>query len=122
MSQKMKARVYKALGLGFSILPGAIAALTYFPVWVQTREGCFSLIALCLLGLCALPARRVLRRAYRNPSPWLLWLTLLVGLTLAEGLIGELRCVAAVGLPFSLVGAVFFRLAHLTEEKTREST
>lgn len=121
MSQKMKARVYKVLGLGFSILPGAVTALTYFPLWIQTREGCFSLVALCLLGLCALPAGRVLRRAYRNPSPWLLWLTLLVGLTLAEGLIEELRCVAAVGLPFSLVGAVFFRLSHLTEEKRNES-
>lgn len=116
----MRAKIYKAVGLALCVLPPALTALSYFPLWLGERESTFSVLSVCVLFLCALPFHRILREKLKSPSAWQMWLILLILLSLVRNIIDGLRAVACVAVPTSLLGAVFFALAK--RETTRNGT
>ncbi|MDD6981544.1 MAG: hypothetical protein PUJ21_07405 [Clostridia bacterium] len=116
----MRAKIYKAVGLALCVLPPALTALSYFPLWLEKRESTFSLLSVCVLFLCALPFHRILREKLKSPSAWQMWLILLILLSLFRNIIDGLRAVACVAVPTSLLGAVFFALAK--RETARNET
>ncbi len=111
MQKTWQARLLKLLGLLLCVLPPAITALTYFPLWIGKTDSALSVMAILVLSLCALPFWRVLRDALRSPSAWMMWLILFLALSLLESLCEGLRVVALVGCPTSLLGAVCFYFA-----------
>ncbi len=107
-----KQTVYKILGILLCVLPAAITALAYFPLWIQDGKSTISVLSLLILALCAIPARRILKRVLRSPSAWQLWLALWILTSVLDPIISGMRAVSAVAFPTSVLGALFFRLAR----------
>lgn len=114
----MRARVYKIIGLCLAVLPPAVTALCYFPLWFSSRGSAFSVLSILLLALCLLPFRRVIRDYMKSPSAWQMWFLLWVGLTLFARICNGLRAVACVGSLSGLIAEVFFFLSRRASEKT----
>lgn len=113
----MRARVYKVVGLCLSVIPPAVTALCYFPLWFSSRGSAFSVLSILLLALCLLPFRRAIRDYMKSPSAWQMWFVLWVGLTLFARICNGLRVVACVGSLSGLAGEVFFWLARRASER-----
>ena len=118
----MRARVYKIIGLCLSVIPPAVTALCYFPLWFSSRGSAFSVLSVLLLALCLLPFRRAIRDYMKSPSAWQMWFVLWVGLTLFARICNGLRVVACVGSLSGLVGEVFFYLSRRASEGTGRGT
>lgn len=118
----MRARVYKVVGLCLSVIPPAVTALCYFPLWFSSRGSAFSVLSILLLALCLLPFRRAIRDYMKSPSAWQMWFVLWVGLTLFARICNGLRVVACVGSLSGLAGEVFFWLARRASERTGAGT
>lgn len=118
----MRARVYKIIGLCLSVIPPAVTALCYFPLWFSSRGSAFSVLSVLLLALCLLPFRRAIRDYMKSPSAWQMWFVLWVGLTLFARICNGLRVVACVGSLSGLVGEVFFYLSRRASEGTSRGT
>lgn len=114
----MRARVYKIIGLCLAVLPPAVTALCYFPLWFSSRGSAFSVLSILLLALCLLPFRRAIRDYMKSPSAWQMWFILWVGLTLFARICNGLRVVACVGSLSGLVAEVFFYLSRRASERT----
>ncbi len=115
-----KPLLFKIIGILLCVLPAAVTALTYFPLWMQSERSAVSVLSVAVLALCAIPARRVIARTLRSPSAWQFWGVMWIALTMLNAISEGLRAVSAVAFPTSLLGAVFFRLgsrAALNEEK-----
>ncbi len=104
--------LFKIIGICLCTLPAAIATLAHFPLWLGEERTAVSALSVAVLALCAIPFRRVLKRVFRSPSAWQLWLVLWILLSVLNPIIVGLRAVCAVACPSSLLGAVFFRLAR----------
>ena len=108
-----KRRLLKAIGYALCVVPATLSALEHFPLWISETKTCLSLLGVLLLALCLWPFKRGLQKVWKNPSVWMLWLCLYVFLKLTIPLAQGLFAVAGVALPFSLLGAVCFRLSHM---------
>ena len=111
----MRVRVYKIIGLCLAVIPPAVTALCYFPLWFSSRGSAFSVLSILVLALCLLPFRRVIRDYMKSPSAWQMWFLLWVGLTLFARIANGLRAVACVGSLSGLLGELFFCLARRAE-------
>jgi len=112
MTPAKRAMLFKAAGLLLCTVPAAVTALFQFPLWIRHDDSTLSLLSVLVLCLCAIPFRRVLSECLRSPSAWQMWLVLWLALTLLEPLFSGLRIVALIALPFSVLGAVCFRIAR----------
>lgn len=110
---KTKRRLLKAIGYALCVVPASLSALEHFPLWLGETKSSLSLFGILLLLLCLWPFKRGLKRVWKNPSIWMLWLCLYVFLKLLLPLARGLFAVAGVALPFSLLGAVCFRLSRI---------
>lgn len=113
ISSKKKIIIYNFLGFIFSILPPAIAVISYFPIWSE-RSGTsvFSGFALFLLVICALPLFKFLKKMLSCASIWMFWFLLFIFLYLMKGILNELIVIAFTGFIFGIIGALFFKLAE----------
>jgi len=110
---KTKRKLLKAMGYALCVVPAALSALEHFPLWLSETKSSLSLLGVLLLALCLWPFKRGLKKVWKNPSIWMLWLCLYIGLKLTVPLAQGLLAVAGVALPFSLLGAVCFRLSRM---------
>ena len=117
MGKNVKSLLCKILGYALCIVPAFVCTLFQFPLWVQDKNSCLSLLSLFLLCLCILPLWRMIKEGLKSPSAWKLWLILLILFTVVEHIIVGLRVIALVACPTSALGAVFFRLAKQNETK-----
>lgn len=120
MGKNVKSLVYNILGYVLCIVPATICTLTQFPLWMQDRNSCLSLLSLGVLGLCVLPLWRMIKEGLKSPSAWKLWLILFLTFTVVEHIIIGLRIIALVAFPTSALGAVLFRLAKREKDKKQE--
>lgn len=116
----MRVRVYKIIGLCLAVIPPAVTALCYFPLWFSSRGSAFSVLSILVLALCLLPFRRVIRDYMKSPSAWQMWFLLWVGLTLFARIANGLRAVACIGSLSGLLGELFFYLARRAERTAAE--
>lgn len=107
----MKKLILRILGLVLCVLPPALTALEYFPLWLRDGEKTLSAFALLLLLLAAIPLWRHVKRLLSSPSIWSVWLLLWLFFSLFATLIEGLRAVAFMGFAGGLPGAVCLRLA-----------
>ena len=107
-------RLFILLGYLFSVLPAALAAVTYFPVLHGRGESgqAVSLGAVILLSIALLPLIRTVRGFFRSPSAWKVWLAFFLVFYVTEAIASEMLAVSSIGLIGSLIGLVFFRLAY----------
>ncbi len=120
MKTQTAIRLYKIIGLLLCTVPAAVTTLLHFPLWLSREDSGFSVLSILVLSLCAIPARRMLRDFFRNPSAWKMWLVLWILFTVTDNLIDGLRAVACVACPASALGALFFWLAKRQEKKLSE--
>ena len=119
---KTKRQLLKAMGYALCVVPATLSALEHFPLWLGDTKTSLSLFGVILLALCLWPFKRGLKKVWKNPSLWMLWLCLYLFLKLLLPLAQGLFAVAGVALPFSLLGAVCFRLSRMgiRESEDRE--
>ena len=108
----MKRKVFFILGALFSVLPPAIATLSYFPLWVKAGPT-HTVSGLCALALviCATPLLRIAMRHLRTPSLPLFWTLAYLLLKCFSAVIVELCMIAFVGACSNIIGALFFHLS-----------
>lgn len=109
----MKRKIFFIIGTLFSILPPALATLSYFPLWVeagasQTVSGLCALV----LVICAVPLLRIVMRHLRTPSLPLFWTVAYLLLKSLSSIISELCVIAFIGACSNLLGMFFFYLAR----------
>lgn len=117
----MKRKVFFILGALLSVLPPALATLSYFPLWVEAgaTQTVSGLCALTLV-ICAVPLFRIVMRHLRTPSLPLFWTLAYLLLKCLASIISELCLIAFVGACSNIVGALFFHLAKKTRPATGE--
>ena len=117
----MKRKVYFILGALLSVLPPALATLSYFPLWVEAgaTETVSGLCAFALV-ICAVPLLRIVTRHLRTPSLPLFWSIAYLLFKCLSSIIVELCVIAFVGACSNIVGALFFHLAKKNHQGVRE--
>ena len=112
MNKLVKRIVFTSLGLIFSVIPPALAVLLYFPVWVKSgAEYVVSGFAALLMIISLLPLFRLIRRALKSPSAYVIWLILFLVFLLVSRIADQMIVISFTGLVGSLIGAIFFGLA-----------
>ena len=112
MQSSLKAKILNIAALVLSVVPPAVTALCYFPLWLGERASALSILSLLVLALCCIPFWRVIKEAFRSPSAWMLWLVIFLFTSLFESICAGLRVVALVGCLAGAVGALLFYLAR----------
>ena len=116
-----KILVYNILGYIFCIVPASICTIYHFPLWMQNKNSCISLLSVVALFLCMIPLWRMIKECFKTPSAWKIWLLLLLVFTAVEHIIVGLRVIACVAFPTSVIGGLFFLLAKRAKEKEEET-
>ena len=114
----MKRKVFLILGASLSVLPPALATLSYFPLWVEAGST-QTISGLCALALviCAVPLLRIAARHLRTPSLPLFWTVAYLLLRSLASIVSQLSVIAFVGACSNLLGALFFHLAKRSARK-----
>ena len=108
----MKKAVLRILGLLLCVLPPAVTALEYFPLWLGDGEKTVSALALFLLLATAIPLWRHVKKLLASPSIWSVWLVLWLFFTLFSSLIEGLTAISLMGFLGGLPGALLLRVAR----------
>ena len=104
--------VLRALALLISVLPPALAALSYFPLWSSVgADTALSGFTAFLLLLAAVPIFRLIRRMLATPSAWMMWLIIFLLFLALSRVADEMVVVSFVGFVSNGLGAVLFKLA-----------
>ncbi|MBO5788884.1 MAG: hypothetical protein J6R42_02945 [Clostridia bacterium] len=115
-----KAFIFTLIGYIFSILPPVLVAIEHFPLWIKAGEkSTCSALGVMVLLLCLIPLKRGISQALRSPAAWQMWLILFLVLYFTQYIAQGLMAVALVAFPFSVLGAIMFRLAKKCKEEER---
>ena len=110
--------ILRALAIIISVVPPAIATLSYFPLWKD--EGALPLlsgICLALMLASAAPVLKLLREHLATPSVPLIWLTVFIAFAALGRIANEVAAIALVGTVSNAVGAILFRAAAAGEKR-----
>ena len=100
------------VGFSLCILPPAICALSYFPLWKSAGyASCIAGGAAVLLILCAVPLYKLLRKVLASFSAYMMWLLLFVLFFALSKIADEMTVISLVGFVGNLLGAICFRLS-----------
>lgn len=122
----MKAKLYKGiilrtLGIVVSVLPPAITALSYFPLWCAAGgEYVVSGFVALLLLLCVLPLFNIIKALLRSPSVWVMWLIAFIAFFSLSKIADEMVVISFIGFVSNVVGAILFKLAMGEGENSDE--
>lgn len=112
MYDTKKQLILRILGLIISVIPPAIAVISFFPIW---REGgaevMLSGLALCLLLISAIPLFRTVKSVLRSPSAPIIWFIVFILFFALSKIADDITVIAFVGFVSNLIGAIFFNLA-----------
>ena len=99
-------------GILLCIVPPAVCTLLYFPFWKSVSyTHCIAGGGALILVLCLLPLYKLIIKATKSASSYLLWLVMFL-LFVALSKIGEqMTVISFVGFVGNLLGAICFRLA-----------
>ena len=97
------------IGLAVSIIPPAIAALSYFPLWKERGGGAMlSGVAVFLLLISAVPLIKTVKRILKSPASYTVWLILFILFALVSAIAAEMKVISFVGFISNLIGALIF--------------
>ncbi len=104
--------VLTALGALVSVVPPALAVMSYFPIWAaRSGEAALSGFTLLLLLIAALPLSRLIKRMIKSPSVPFVWFILFLIFFALSHIANEMVVISLIGFISNLVGAILFRLA-----------
>lgn len=106
-------RALRLIGFLFSVLPPALAALSYFPLW-RSEGSHSSLSGICALLLClsAVPICKYLARKLASPAAYMLWLIIFLVFFFLSRVADEMTVIAFTGFVGNLIGALCFKLSE----------
>ena len=109
------------LGFALCIVPPAVCALTYFPLWKTAGyASCLAGGAVLVLTVCFVPIYKLLTRVMKSYSSYVMWLILfLIFFTLSK-IADQMTVISLVGFVSNLLGEVCFRIArrgNVTDEE-----
>ena len=102
------------LGILLCVVPPAVCTLLYFPLWkISGYAYCIAGGTALLLVICLLPLYKLIIRATKSASSYLLWLIMFL-LFVALSKIGEqMTVISFVGFISNLAGAICFKLGRI---------
>lgn len=99
------------LGVTVSVLPAAVAALCYFPIWVaKGGEVVVSGFTAFLLAIAALPLYKLLKKLLASPSSWVMWTIAFLLFLLLSRVAREMTVISFVGMISNIVAAIIFKI------------
>ena len=111
MTYRTKYYIFTVLGMVLCIVPAVIAVLRYFPLWLDSAQKRISVMSILLLAICVLPLWRQIKAALKSPSVWQVYLFAGLILFALDKVAGDIAMVFLIACPFSVGGALLFRLA-----------
>ncbi len=115
MRREIKRALCGAVGTAVSVIPTALAVISYFPMWVaEGGESILSGFTALLLILTAVPLFRLIRRLLHSPSAWMMWLVAFLLFFLLSRIADEMTVISFVGLVSNIVGALIYRIGGKT--------
>ena len=113
MKEKLyKSIILRALGVLVSVLPPALATISYFPVWCAAGgEYVVSGFVLLLLLLSAMPLFNLIKRLLASPAVWVMWLVAFIVFFSLSRIAEEMVIISFVGFVSNVIGAILFKLA-----------
>lgn len=110
-----------AVGTAVSIIPTAVAVLSYFPLWIsEGGESVLSGFCALLLILTAVPLYRLIKRLLRSPSAWVMWLVTFLAFFFLSRIADEMTVISFVGVVSNVIGALIFRIGAGRCDKASE--
>ena len=111
--KKIKYPLLAALAVAVSVIPVAIATVSYFSLWRERgSEALLSGTALVLLLLASAPIFKLIRRMLASPSIPLVWLTVFLIFFALKSIADEITVIALVGFISNSAGALIYKLAE----------
>lgn len=111
MSNRVKGKVLKTVGIALDVAAPLIATLTQFPVWIEnSAEATVSGIVLILTFLCCIPFIKQITSFIKTPSVPVLWLVVFIMLTLLNNIIDQMIIVCFVGVISNTVGTFIYKI------------
>ena len=118
MKYSAKNLLLRTFALAVCTLPAAIATLCYFPIWKSRSSGSLlSGFTVLLLLVCAYPTVKAIKRLFRTPSVFTVWLLLFLGFSLVKSIAYEMTVISFVGMISNMIGALLFKLSRCEVKK-----
>ena len=113
-----KRLIFNSLGIIFSVIPVSVSIFSYFPLWVVREDASIlSGISLILMLAALVPCFRYIKTAISSASAPVMWLVIFITFFLLSKIADEITVIAFVGFLGNLIGAVFFRLARVKDDR-----
>jgi hypothetical protein len=109
----MIGRFLYLLGLTVSVVPPALAALSYFPIWQERGSGAVvSGFTLLLLLIAIIPILKSIKRLLSSAASYTVWLFIYLLFMLMASIADEMTVISLVGFISNIIGAVLFKLSE----------
>ena len=118
MSRSTKSLFLFLSGLLISVLPVAVAVISYFPVW--SNKGAAAVISgfsLLLLLIAAMPLFKAIKSLTASFAVWSVWLIIFILFAALGSIADEMKIISFVGFISNLIGTVFFKLSKKIKDK-----
>lgn len=113
-----KRLIFNSLGIIFSVIPVSVSIFSYFPLWVVREDASIlSGISLILMLAAFVPCFRYIKTAIFSASAPVMWLVIFITFFLLSKIADEITVIAFVGFLGNLIGAVFFGLARVKDDR-----
>ena len=100
-------------GFALCILPPAICALSYFPLWKEAGvENCIAGGTALILALCIIPLFKILKKGFAGYSSYIMWLFMFLLFFGMSKIADQMTVISFVGFIGNLLGAVCFYFAR----------
>ena len=99
-------------GFALCIIPPAVCALSYFPLWKDAGiESCIAGGSALLLALCIIPLYKLLKRGLMSYSSYIMWLFMFLLFFGMSKIADQMTVISLVGFVSNLLGAICFYFA-----------
>ncbi len=113
MKAKTKRAILFILGFAVSVIPAALAILSYFPIWIERGNGAlFSGLTFLLLLIASVPLWKAIKRILSSPSAPILWFILFIAFYSLSKIADEMTVISFIGFVSNLIGALLFKLSR----------
>ena len=101
------------VGFSLCVVPPSVCALSYFPIWKASGyASCVAGGAAIILALSCIPIYKLISRALRSYSSYVMWLVLFLLFFALSRIAEQMTVISLVGFVGNLLGEVCFRIAR----------